>query len=83
MWSRAGIGSTDFSFVGTTLDELLNAAFARYDLRDLTLDANNQFVFRSSVLVNLTSFDVSAQYRDEKRNLSQIYCADIAVEGSP
>lgn len=39
--------------------------------------------FRVSVPLNFSSFDVSAQYRDDKGNLSQIYCADIAVEGSP
>ena len=40
-------------------------------------------VYKVSVALNFTSFDVSAQYRDVKGNLSQIYCADLAVEGSP
>jgi len=52
MWARAGIGSAEFVFDGATLDDLLDAIFARYDLRDLVLDARGQFVFRSGVLIN-------------------------------
>jgi len=40
-------------------------------------------IYKVGVALNFTSFDVSAQYRDAKGNLSPIYCADIAVEGSP
>lgn len=39
--------------------------------------------YKIGVAINFTSFDLSAQYRDEKGNLSQIYCVDLAVEGSP
>ncbi|MBI5649061.1 MAG: MoaD/ThiS family protein [Chloroflexi bacterium] len=54
MWARAGIGSTEFTFEGATLDDLLTAIFARYDLRDLVFAsrARDQFVFRSGVLIN-------------------------------
>jgi molybdopterin converting factor small subunit len=52
MWTRAGIGSTDFAFEGLTLGDLLKAVLARYNLRDLVLDENEQFIFRSGVLVN-------------------------------
>jgi molybdopterin converting factor small subunit len=31
---------------------LLKAVLARYNLRDLVLDENEQFIFRSGVLVN-------------------------------
>lgn len=52
MWARVGFGTTQFSFAGDTLGELLRAVFAQFDVRDLTLDANEQFVFRSGVLIN-------------------------------
>lgn len=52
MWARVGFGTTTFAFEGNTLGELLHAAFAQFDVRDLTLDADEQFVFRSGVLVN-------------------------------
>ena len=51
-WERAGRGSVDFSFEGNTLRELLSTAFARYNVRDILLDDNEQFVFRSGVMVN-------------------------------
>jgi hypothetical protein len=40
-------------------------------------------IYKIGVVINFTSFDVSAQYRDAKGNLSPIYCADLAVEGMP
>jgi molybdopterin converting factor small subunit len=52
MWARAQIYRTEFAFEGTTLDDLLRAVFSRYNLRDLVLDADNRFVFRSGILVN-------------------------------
>lgn len=52
MWARVGFGSTQFSFEGDTLGALLRAAFTQFDVRDVTLDANKQFVFRSGVLIN-------------------------------
>lgn len=36
-----------------------------------------------SVAINWTTFKLHVQYRDEKGNLSPVYCADIGVEGSP
>lgn len=52
MWSRTGIGSTQLAFEGATLNELLRAVFRRFAVRDLTLDENDQFVFRSGILIN-------------------------------
>jgi molybdopterin converting factor small subunit len=54
MWARAGIGSAEFVFDGATLDDLLDAVFARYDLCDLVFAsrARDQFRFRSGVLIN-------------------------------
>jgi molybdopterin converting factor small subunit len=51
-WARSGTGSVDFSFEGTTLRDLLRAVFLKYNVRDILLDGNDQFVFRSGVLVN-------------------------------
>ncbi len=36
-----------------------------------------------SVALNWTTFKLHVQYRDVKGNLSQVYCGDVAVEGSP
>lgn len=52
MWSRAGIGSTQLVIEGATLVDLLHVVFRRFDVRDLTLDENDQFVFRSGILIN-------------------------------
>ncbi len=52
MWERAQIYQTKFEFDGATLADLLRSLFAQYNLRDLVLDSNDQFVFRSGVLVN-------------------------------
>jgi hypothetical protein len=35
------------------------------------------------VPINWTTFAVSVQYRDEKGNVSLVYCDDIGVEGMP
>ena len=51
-WGRTQTGSTDFSFDGATLRDLLREAFTRYDVREILLDENDQFVFRSGVMVN-------------------------------
>ena len=52
MWARTEIYRTEFAFEGTTLGDLLWAVFAQYHVRDLLLDGNDQFIFRSGVLVN-------------------------------
>lgn len=52
MWARGGIYQTAFEFEGATLGDLLQTIFARYNVRDLVLDAHDQFIFRSGVLVN-------------------------------
>ncbi len=52
VWARTGIYRTDFAFTGTTLRDLLQAVFSKFNLRDLVLDGNDQFIFRSGVLVN-------------------------------
>lgn len=52
IWARTQVYQTEFSFDGRSLGELLRAVFPRYSLRDLVLDGNDQFVFRSGVLVN-------------------------------
>ncbi len=52
LWERTKIYQTEFGFEGATLADLLRTLFARYNLRDLVLDGNDQFVFRSGVLVN-------------------------------
>ncbi len=52
MWERVGFGTTAFTFEGATLGELLSAVFTKFNVRDITLDANDQFVFRSGVLIN-------------------------------
>jgi hypothetical protein len=36
-----------------------------------------------NVVINWVGFYVSAQYRDDKNNLSPVYCDDISVEGMP
>ena len=51
-WGRTGIGSVEFSFEGITLRELLHKAFTQYNVRDILLDDQDQFVFRSGVMVN-------------------------------
>jgi hypothetical protein len=35
------------------------------------------------VPINWTSFSIAVQYRDDKGNISQLYCDDIGVEGMP
>jgi molybdopterin converting factor small subunit len=52
MWARTKVYQTAFSFDGGSLAELLRAVFTRYPVRDLVLNENDQFVFRSGVLVN-------------------------------
>jgi hypothetical protein len=52
MWARTQIYQTAFSFEGGSLAEFLRAIFSCYPVRDLVLDNNGQFVFRSGVLVN-------------------------------
>ncbi len=52
IWSRTRTFQTAFQFQGTTLGDLLRALFACYNLRDLVLDSDDQFIFRSGVLVN-------------------------------
>ena len=52
MWERTRVYQIRFRFEGATLIELLHSLFARYNLRDLVLDDNDQFVFRSGVLIN-------------------------------
>ena len=42
----------EFAFEGATLGELLKALFAQYALRDLVVDADDQFIHRSGVLIN-------------------------------
>jgi hypothetical protein len=39
--------------------------------------------FPVQVALNWTSFNVSAQFRDAAGNVSQVYCDEISVEGSP
>lgn len=51
-WERTKIYQTEFAFEGNTLRDLLCASFAQFNLRDLVLDDDDQFVFRSGVLVN-------------------------------
>ncbi len=36
-----------------------------------------------TLMLNWTSFQLSVQYRDEKDNLSPVYCANISLEGMP
>jgi molybdopterin converting factor small subunit len=52
IWARTQMYEIDFAFAGDRLDALLAALFAQYALRDLVLDGNNQFRFRSGVLIN-------------------------------
>jgi molybdopterin converting factor small subunit len=52
VWARTRIYQMEFAFEGTTLGDLLHALFAQHNLRDLVLDENDQFIFRSGVLVN-------------------------------
>ncbi len=52
MRARAKIDRTEFAFEGETLRDLLMALFARCDVRDVLLDGNDQFIFRSGILVN-------------------------------
>ena len=52
MWERTRIFQTVFAFEGATLGDLLRALLMQFNLRDLVLDDNDQFIFRSGVLVN-------------------------------
>jgi sulfur-carrier protein len=52
VWERMHQYRMDLTFEGATLGDLLKALFAQYDLRDLVLDPDNQFIPRSGVLVN-------------------------------
>ncbi len=52
VWERMRKYEMQFAFEGATLGELLKTLFAQYDLRELVLDANDQLIFRSGVLVN-------------------------------
>ena len=50
-WERAGT-SVNLSFEGSSLRDLLNTAFTHYNVRDILLNEQDQFVFRSGVMVN-------------------------------
>lgn len=50
--ARTGTGSVDFDFEGTTLRDWLCAVFVRYNIRDILLDDEDKFIFRSGVMVN-------------------------------
>jgi molybdopterin converting factor small subunit len=52
VWARMHKYGMDWEFEGATLADLLMALFAQYDLRDLVLDGDGQFIPRSGVLVN-------------------------------
>ena len=52
MWERTRVYHTEFGFEGATLIELLRVLFTQYPLRDLVLDGNDKFIFRSGVLIN-------------------------------
>lgn len=39
--------------------------------------------FNYRVVINWTTYSICVQYRDEKGNLSEIYCDSVGVEGSP
>lgn len=49
---RIGIGQMDFAFDGQNLGELLEALFARYDLRDVLLDLDGGLKPFARLLVN-------------------------------
>jgi hypothetical protein len=52
VWGRMRSYRMDFGFEGATLADLLMALFAKYDLRDLVVDGDGQFIPRSGVLIN-------------------------------
>jgi molybdopterin converting factor small subunit len=52
VWARMRRYRLDFAFEGAILADLLTALFAKYDLRDLVVDGNGQFIPRSGVLIN-------------------------------
>ena len=52
VWARMRSYQMDFKFEGATLGDLLKALFAQYELRDLVVDGDGQFIPRSGVLVN-------------------------------
>jgi molybdopterin converting factor small subunit len=52
VWARMHNYRMDFAFEGATLADLLKALFAQYDLRDLVVDGDGQFIPRSGVLLN-------------------------------
>jgi molybdopterin converting factor small subunit len=68
VWARTQVYRMDFAFEGKALRDLLEALFARHDLRDLVLDGKGQFIPRSGVLVNGRSSrflgDLNAPIRD-------------------
>lgn len=50
VWARMHTYEMEFAFEGTMLADLLKALFAQYDLRELVVDGEDQFVPRSGIL---------------------------------
>ncbi len=40
-------------------------------------------VYQASIALNFSAFKLHVQYRDAKGNLSQVYCGEVTLEGSP
>jgi molybdopterin converting factor small subunit len=52
VWARMQKYRMEFAFEGATLGDLLKALFAQYDLRELVVDGDDQFIPRSGILIN-------------------------------
>ncbi len=52
VWLRMNTLRMDFQFEGETLGDLLDALFARYDLRDLMLDDARNIIPYSRIIVD-------------------------------
>lgn len=40
-------------------------------------------VYQATIALNFSTFKLHVQYRDAKGNLSQVYCGEVTLEGSP
>ncbi|NMB54123.1 MAG: hypothetical protein GYA15_05430 [Leptolinea sp.] len=57
--------------------------FSPADLRDMWEPFTGEKTLETTIPINWTTFSVNVQYRDEKGNLSQVYCDSLGLEGSP
>ena len=57
--------------------------FSPADLRDMWEPFAGEKTLETTLPINWTTFSVNVQYRDERGNVSQVYCDSLGLEGSP